>query len=114
MEKQSCLQHLKASESEYGSLVTLTSMALTIEHRDLTDRVGPAHVCPDRLPYDVEQQGLPLFSEHVLQHPVVSREVTHEPLQLSVLPLEHPQALAYQIGTCQFASTRYVLDCIPR
>ena len=42
-EKWSCIQHLKVSEIESMSLVTLTTRALEIEHRELPNRVcvGP-------------------------------------------------------------------------
>ena len=41
----------------------------------------------------VGQPGLPVFSQHILQHPVIQREFPHETLQLSVLPLQRPEAL---------------------
>jgi hypothetical protein len=38
-EKQPCIQRLKVREIEYIPLVTLTPMALEIDHHDLTNRV---------------------------------------------------------------------------
>ena len=39
--------------------------------------------------------GLPLFSQHILQYPIVQCEFAYEPLQLSVLPLQHPQTFRH-------------------
>jgi hypothetical protein len=38
-EKRSCIRRLKARETEYIPLVTLTPMALEIDGRELTNRV---------------------------------------------------------------------------